>query len=81
MIIQCKQVRSDKVLQQGVDEVINALTKYSSHNPTHSAVITNAYKLTSSETKKALDAHVILIKGSDSSDCGAILKKLLAPSG
>ena len=81
VVIQCKQVRSDNVLQQSVNEVVGALKKYSSYNPTHSAVITNAHKLTSNEIEKAFEANVILIKGSDSSDCGTALKKILVPLG
>ena len=61
VLCQVKQVRSDKTLQQGVDEIIDARARYESHNPSHLALITNAKAISGAQNTLARQKSVIVL--------------------
>ena len=61
ILCQIKQVQSDKVLLNGISEIIDAGNFYSSHMPTHLALLTNARAISGNEKKKANDNNVIVL--------------------
>ena len=75
ILCQIKQVRSDKSLQDGVDEVLYAKNRYSSHNPSHLCLITNALNLSRSQMKLANDNNVIVLAGDKIDKYGEMLRQ------
>lgn len=77
ILCQVKQVRSDKTLQQGVDEILTAKKRYQSRTPTHLALITNAMKLARRQSRLAEDNEVICVTGKDVDHYGEALIRFL----
>jgi superfamily II DNA or RNA helicase/Holliday junction resolvase-like predicted endonuclease len=74
VLCQVKQVRSDKALMEGVEEVIKAKSRYQSQNPTHLVLVTNAKELASSQVRMADGSDVILILGDSIAHYGQALR-------
>jgi len=77
VLVQVKQVRSDKVLTNGIEEILNARDRYSSHNPTALALITNAKEVSRSQSDLARQRSVIILTGDVLGDFGGSLRAKL----
>ena len=71
--MQVKQVRSDKILTVGVEEILKAQERYKSHNPTALALITNAKKLSSAQCVLAGKNDVVILTAEEVANYGAAL--------
>ena len=72
-----KQVRSDKVLAIGVDEILTAREHYGSQNPTALVLITNAKEVSRSQSDLARQRGVIILTGESIEDFGGNLRAKL----
>jgi len=79
VLCQVKQVRTDKALMIGVEEIIGSKEKYISQNPTHLVLITNAKEISNSQRNLALRNNVIILSGDDVQNYGEALRKLVRP--
>jgi hypothetical protein len=77
ILCQVKQVRSDKVLAQGVEDIIKADLHYTSQNSTRLILITNALSVTSGQMKLAKDNNVLIFYGNDMEHYGEALREKL----
>jgi hypothetical protein len=77
VLVQVKQVRSDKILAMGVDEILSARDRYSSHNPTVLVLITNAKEISRSQSDLARRREVIILTGEVVGDFGGSLRAKL----
>ena len=77
VLVQVKQVRSDKILAMGVDEILSARDRYSSHNPTALVLITNAKEVSRSQSDLARQRGVIILTGESVGDFGGQLRARL----
>jgi len=77
VLVQCKQVMSDKKLSEGVDEIIQSFDRYQSKKPTALALITNAKSLSKTQTALASKHDVMLILGGSIDRIGDALLSLL----
>ena len=77
ILVQVKQVQSDKILDRGVDDIIKAQERYKSYNPTALALITNAIRINSSQTELAKRNNVVVLTGKDISRFGESLSLTL----
>ena len=73
VLVQVKQVRSDKVLTVGVDEILKARERYKTNNPTALALITNALRVSSSQDTLAEANGVITLTGENIAKYGEVL--------
>lgn len=74
VLCQVKQVRSDKSLMEGVDEIIKAKSRYRSQSPTHLVLVTNAKELASTQVRRATSGEVILLLGDSIAHYGQALR-------
>lgn len=74
VLCQVKQVRSDKTLMEGVDEIVKARGRYESQNPTHLVLVTNAKELAPTQARLAQANGVILLLGGSISHYGEALR-------
>lgn len=77
VLVQVKQVRSDKVLTNGVQEVLTACERYSSHNPTALVLVTNAKEISRSQSDLARQRGVIILGGASIGSYGETLRDQL----
>jgi HJR/Mrr/RecB family endonuclease len=75
ILCQVKQVRSDKVLAQGVEEIVAAQARYSSKKPTKLVLITNAKSMTSGQIRLAKNNNVLILNGNDLEHYGSALRE------
>lgn len=73
ILCQIKQVRSDKALGSGVNEILNAKGRYKSQVPSDLALITNARTVTKSQKSLASEHSIKIILGNSVQDYGAAL--------
>jgi Holliday junction resolvase-like predicted endonuclease len=73
VLVQVKQVRSDKILTVSVEEILKAQERYKSHNPTALALITNAKKLSSAQCVLAGKNDVVILTAEEVANYGAAL--------
>lgn len=77
ILVQVKQVQSDKILDSGVDDIVRARDHYKTYNPTALALITNASRINSVQIELAKRENVIVVNGSDISRFGESLAQKL----
>ena len=71
-----QQVRFDKILARGVDEILSARDRYSSHNPIALVLIAHAKKFRS-QSDLARQRGVIILIGESVNDFGGQLRTRL----
>lgn len=76
-LVQVKQVRTDKILAIGVDEILSARDRYSSHNPSALVLVSNAKKISRSQSDLARQQGVIVLTGDYIEDFGGALRSRL----
>ena len=76
-LCQVKQVRSDKILTEGVDEIIKSKERYKSHNPTDLVLVTNAREISSSQRRLAESNNVIILAGNETLNYGERLRQII----
>ena len=77
VLVQVKQVRSDKILTVGVDEILKAKERYKSNNPTSLSLITNAPGVSSSQRQLSKENGVIMLTGENIACYGEVLEQSL----
>ncbi len=77
-LCQVKQFRSDKTLQQGVNEILDSRVRYESHNPTHLALITNAKAISGPQSTLVRHKSVVVLSAQDLAHFGHSLGGQLA---
>ena len=75
VLVQCKQVRSDSTLTNGVEQVLNASSHYS--DAAVLLLVTNAKKITRAQRELAAEQSVVLCLGKTLSDSGRELASKL----
>lgn len=76
-LCQVKQVRSEKTLMDGgVAEIVSAKKRYTSHNPTHLVLITNARDISSPQKSLATKERVLVLTAGQVKDYGHALSTL-----
>ena len=78
ILCQVKQVRSDKSLMQGVDEIIKAKSRYESQKPTHLALVTNAKNVAPMQARLAHSNDVILLLADSIARYGEALRNKIS---
>jgi HJR/Mrr/RecB family endonuclease len=76
VLCQVKQVRSDKTLSHGADEILDARERYLSHSPTHLALITNARQISGPQRKLAREHEVLVLSAESLAHYGEALSRL-----
>jgi hypothetical protein len=75
VLCQCKQVRSNKVLTQGVDDILGSKAAYKRHEPTNLCLITNALQISRPQTDLASENQVIVANGTKINYFGQFLSE------
>lgn len=73
ILIQVKQVQSDKTCAIGVRDVLNASERYKYQRPTKLALITNAKMVTKAQADLATAKGVIILRGDSIDNYGGAL--------
>lgn len=78
VLCQVKQVRSDKTLMMGVEEIAESKERYSAQNPSHLALITNALNVSARQQELARQHGVLILNGEHIAEYGSELSRLLS---